>query len=173
MTHTFLIRSFRVRNELPKGFYDFLLSSDPNIHSDPMRSIIEALLKALFENMKYIPFLWQFHKSSCCLKRMTHTISPLVIIVNVYLIGVNNRELGTVVSLAEPGSLPPLDRNHEEREQSYERLEHGLEMKGEAKWNPFLYNPLQQHSFAELTATWGIMRKYQSSLKLQLSRCDK
>ena len=131
MTHTFLIRSFRVRNELPKGFYDFLLSSDPNIHSDPMGSIIEALLKALFENMKYIPFLCQFHKSSCCLKRMTHTIRclPLVIIVNVndlYLIGVNNGELGTVVSMAEPGSLPPLDRNHEESEQSYECLErHG------------------------------------------------
>ena len=122
MTHTFLIRSFRVIIELPKGFFDFLLCSDRNIHSDPMGSIIEALLKSLFENMKYIPFLCQFHKSSCCLKRMTHTISPLVIIVNVYLIGVNNRELGTVVSLAEPGSLPPLDRNHEEREPSYECL---------------------------------------------------
>ena len=139
MTHTFLILSFRVIIELPNGFFDFLLCSDPNIHSDPMRSIIEALLKALFENMKYIPFLWQFHKSSCCLKRMTHTIRclPLVIIVNVndlYLIGVNNRELGTVVSMAEPGSLPLLDRNHEEREQSYERLErHSLEMKGEGK----------------------------------------
>ena len=59
---------------------------------------------------------------------MTHTIRclPLVIIVNVndlYLIGVNNGELGTVVSMAEPGSLPPLDRNHEESEQSYEPLE--------------------------------------------------
>ena len=69
---------------------------------------------------------------------MTHTIRclPLVIIVNVndlYLIGVNNRELGTVVSMAEPGRLPPLDRNHEEGEQSYECPEHGLEMKGEAK----------------------------------------
>ena len=126
MTHTFLIRSFRVIIELPKGFFDFLLCSDRNIHSDPMGSIIEALLKALFENMKYIPFLCQFHRSSCCLKRMTHTISPLVIIVNVndlYLIGVNNRELGTVVSMAEPGSLPPLDRNQEESEQSYEPLE--------------------------------------------------
>ena len=51
---------------------------------------------------------------------------PLVIIVNVndlYLIGVNNRELGTVVSMAEPGSLPPSDRNQEESEQSYEPLE--------------------------------------------------